>query len=452
MLIPFCWGLIVLVMLLIIVPFLRGKADLITLKNLFLLSIANYIGVAGLYAGYLPNVFRVLDYQRQDYENYILGAITFVATFLLSYGLIKFPRKMAGRTLRKWPPLTSGVLYSMLAASLVFAILGRYPPPIVGIAQMFMQLGNKAIVLSVALAFAAWFKNRKNVVGLAVFAGVLLFALLLAIIAGGGRRTLLGVAACGPICWYWFSLRYKHWFVNTALIGVAGALVFMFLLAYTQVRHFDRRGDKEERTFTTATQALGNMQASNIDLATLQSMLGQNAGQISLAAIHLYTGPMEPEPFHNVIYVGTNWIPRSLWPSKPLGLGYTLPKSAKARGTRATWGPGIVGHGFHEGGLHMLIFYGLVTGLLIRYFDELLVRQPQNPYLLACFSAMSGHVFGWCRGDIGTFTIQIIGAVLVMLLVMVVGRLAFGTGTVYPRTDGLAYTNANLSAFRLKRS
>ena len=137
-------------------------------------------------------------------------------------------------------------------------------------------------------------------------------------------------------------------------------------------------------------------------------------------------------------------MPRAIWPDKPRGLGYTLPKTAKARGTRATWGPGIVGHGFHEGGLHMLVFYAFLAAIALRYLDEMLVRQSTNPYLLAGFAAASGHIVGWTRGDIGTFTIQILTAFAVTFLLGWAGRLVFGTGVVYPRTDDPAFTNQNL--------
>jgi hypothetical protein len=120
-----------------------------------------------------------------------------------------------------------------------------------------------------------------------------------------------------------------------------------------------------------------------------------------------------------------------------MGLGYTLPKDSRAKGTRATWGPGIVGHGFHEGGLHMLVFYAVLCAAGMRFLDELLARQPGNPYLLGAFAAMSGHIIGWPRGDIATFSVQIIGCFLAAIVLNWLGRVVFGTGVVYPRTNKL---------------
>ncbi len=448
MLIPFCWGFIGILLLLIIVPFARGKSDLITSWNLFLLGSINYVGIAGLNAGYRPDYFRVLEYDRSDYVYFICGVIAFFVPLLLAYWLVKFPRKLAGRSLRKWPPASTGVLYFMLLMSLGFAFLGQYAPSIQGIAQIFSQLGNKAIVLALALAFAAWYGSRKNPVLIGTLAGVVVLTLLLAIVGGGGRRTMLGVLVTIPVCWYWFTLRYKSLLFNTVAIGVLTSVAFFFLVGYSQLRHFDRRGEMKERNFSSAAEVLTKLPGTTLDSKTLDTMLGQNAGQTSLAAIHLYTGEHDPEPFHSVLYVGSIWIPRAFWPDKPVGLGYSLPKTARAKGTRATWGPGIVGHGFHEGGLHMLVFYGTFVGLCLRYFDELLVRQSRNAYLLATFAAMAPHIFGWTRGDIGTFTIQIIGSLIALVIVNIVGRVLFGAGMVYPRTNGPEYVNTNLFALR----
>ncbi|MCO6043198.1 hypothetical protein NG895_04710 [Aeoliella sp. ICT_H6.2] len=450
-LIPGCWGLIIVLGLVVLVPFLRGTSDLVTAKNVFLLGGINYVGIAGLKAAYSPQIFRILEFERRDYQYFVAGAFTFFAAFLLAYAVIKLPRKLAGRTLRKWPAATPGVLYFMTLGAVTLSVLGFLAPNIQGLAQFLFQVGNKAIIIPVALVFAAWFQSKKNLILVATLAGVLLLSMMLSILSGGGRRTMLGVLMAIPICWYWFSLRYKNWLTNTVLLGAVFAVSFAVLLGYSAIRHFDRRGEMQERNVGNAMEALSKLPSLVFDTSGLDSMLGQNAAQTSLTAIHLYTTDHETEPFHSVIFVATNWIPRAFWPDKPLGLGYTLPKTARAKGTRATWGPGIVGHGYHEGGLHMLVFYGVVMALCLRYWDELLVRQPRNAYLLACFAAMSGHLFGWCRGDIGTFTMQIVGALVAMLLFCWAGRLIFGTGLVYPITSGPEYVNTNLFALRRRK-
>lgn len=436
-LIPFSWMFIGIVLLLIIIPYLRGRSDLLTAWNFFLLGSINFVGVAGLKAGYSSEEFRILKYTRQDYVYFMLGVVVFYVTLTLTYSQFKFPRRVAGRFLRKWPPSSISVLYFMLPFALLFAVASAFPPRIVGVAQIAVQVGNKAIVFAIVLAFVAWYRQWANPVLFITLLAVVLFTLVLAIKSGGGRRTFLGVIISIPICLYWLNLRYKKPLVTLAYTAAFSLLVFLLVGAYSHVRHFDRRGDFQERSVANSFRALKNIPSKLFEV-DVDPLMGQNAAQTSLAAIHLYTHDMDPAPFHTLVYVLVSPIPRQLWRDKPLGLGYTLPKDCHVRGTRATWGPGIVGHGFHEGGLHMLVFYGIICATALRFWDELLTRQRGNPYILAAFSAMSGHIVGWPRGDIGTFTLQIIACFMACVALMWTGRIIFGTGVVYPRTDHLS--------------
>jgi hypothetical protein len=438
LLIPFCWLFIGSLLLLIVVPYLLKRSDLMTSWNFFLLGSANFVGAAGLKAGYSSDKFRIFDYTQQDYLYFILGVVTFFVTLAASYYWIKLPRRLAGRFLRKWPPTNVSVLFFMLPLSLVLAVGSAFPPPIPGLGQIVMQIGGKAIVFSLVLAFVAWFGQRTNPLLLITLIGVFLFTFVLAIMSGGGRRTVLGLLIAIPICAYWLGLRYRNPWQTLALAGVFGVMTVAFIGAYSEIRHFDRRGDHKQRNLANSFEALRQIPSKLLE-ADVDPLLGQNAAQTSLAAIHLYTDGMKTQPFHSILFVLASPMPRVFWENKPVGLGYSLPKDCHVRGTRATWGPGIVGHGFHEGGLHMLVFYGIVCGMVLRYLDELLARQSDNPYLLGAFAAMTGHIVGWPRGDIGTFTIQIIACFLAGILLGFLGRLVFGTGTVYPRTDHLRF-------------
>ena len=67
----------------------------------------------------------------------------------------------------------------------------------------------------------------------------------------------------------------------------------------------------------------------------------------------------------------------------------------------------------------------------------MLQRQPGNPYLIGFFAASSGQIIGMPRGDIGTFMMQVIGAFLAMMVLNWIGRVCYGNGIVYARTDQL---------------
>jgi len=443
LLIPFAFSLIAVLLATILVPYILRRSDLLTAWNFFLLGSINFVGLASLKAAYESDTFRILAYERRDYELYIIGAITFFVALFGAYYLIKFPRKMAGRLFRKWPPVSMPVLYTMIALAMGSVVIAYLPFYISGVSQAISQLSNKGIIVAVALAFVAWFKERSNPVLLGILIGIFLLSAVLSIMAGGGRRSLLSVGVTIPICIYWTWVRYKSPWYNLVFFGTTAIVGILLLAAYTSIRHFDRRGEMKERSIANAFDALKELPTLMFS-SDVEGLAGQNATQTSLAAIHLYTNELPPKPFHSVIFVSTIAIPREFWEGKPMGLGYMLPKDARARGTRATWGPGIVGHGFHEGGLHMLIFYGLLAGCALRFLDEQLVRQPDNPYLLAMLSAMSGHLIGWTRGDIATFSIQIITCFLAVHLFSIFGRIAFGTGMTYPRTDDAYFVNQNM--------
>ncbi|QDS97528.1 hypothetical protein [Adhaeretor mobilis] len=444
LLILFSWILIAVLGLAILVPYIRRRSDLITAKNIFLLGSINFVGIAGLVSGYSSEKFKILEYERSDYMLFMCGAIVFFVTMFASYHLIKFPKRLAGKYFRKWPSASGTTLFVMLGIALLMGLVSAFPPNIVGISSSIVHIGNKGTSFAMALAFVAWYRQKKNPILIAGLLAVLLFSMLLAIRGGGGRRSFVAVLAAIPICLYWLSLRYRKPKLTLSVIAGIGVLGFLALSAYTVVRHFDRRGDKTERTFASSFEAI-KLIPSKLFNSDVDAMLGQNAVQVSLTAIHLYRDAYRPEPFHTVYFVLSNPIPRALWENKPVGLGYSLPKKTTAR-TRATWGPGIVGHGFHEGGLHMLVFYGLLVGVSLRFFDELLVRQAGNPYILGMLTAMSGHLIGWTRGDIGTFTLQIILSAIAGLLIAFVGRLITGTGLEYPRA------NWQLAAPRRRRS
>ena len=445
----FAYIFISALLLLIAVPYFRRKSDLLTSWNVFLLGSINFVGLAALKAGTASEEFKILEYTRSDYNHFMMGAVTFYGTLALAYHWLKLPRKAAGSLFRKWPPANMAVLYLMLGLTVAAALVSIFPPPIVGLAQITSQLGNKAIVFSVVLAFCAWYQQKGNPILIGILGGVILLAMIIAIKSGGGRRTLLGICMGIPIAYYWLRLRYTSPLRSSFVLGIAGFVVLLTVAAYSQVRHFDRQGEKQARTLATSIEALKLLPSKMLTPGKAsKSLVGQNAAQTSLAAIHLYTQELDPAPFHTIFYVVTMPMPRAYWPEKPVGLGYSLPKSSRVRGTKATWGPGIVGHGFHEGGKNgayfMLIFYAVVAALALRFIDELLVRQSNNPYLLGAFSASAGHIAGWSRGDIGTFTLQILYAFMAGYLLGLVGRLIFGNGIVYPRTSDSHYVNQNL--------
>jgi hypothetical protein len=251
-----------------------------------------------------------------------------------------------------------------------------------------------------------------------------------------GRRAFLSVAIVLPLCIYWLYLRYKP-VVNTAIPIVISAFgIIVILAAYSTIRH---RYNAEIVNVTgrtamqTAIESFRMLPAAIVQLRGVREVIGGDSMDASLVAINRYTKIEDPQPFFVVKYVILNPVPRAFWPDKPKALGETLPRDTGVwkRGY-VNWGPGIPGHGFHEGGYHMLVFYAAIFAFAMRYFDELLVRQPNNPYILGTLAAASGQVIAFTRGDIGLFSVMILGAVLASMVIKWVGWALVGHRLVYP--------------------
>jgi hypothetical protein len=244
---------------------------------------------------------------------------------------------------------------------------------------------------------------------------------------GSGRRTLLSVILAIPITYYWIRLRSLPSYGSIIKIMAFGFLGLLLVTAYSGLRHRDRKeGSDRDVTFALDSIALlpGRISnASNLTEMAQDQVLGQRAVEFSLLAKKTYYDSFKGVSyFQTLIDVLVAPVPRGLWPDKPEGLGKRLPIDVRAP-TRATWGPGIVGHGFHDGGYWVLALYGVMLGFGLRVLDEYLRNDPANPFLIGIFASISTHLIGWTRGDCATFTVQTISGIVGGILVAWVTRL-----------------------------
>ncbi|MBN2022631.1 MAG: hypothetical protein JW809_07535 [Pirellulales bacterium] len=434
------WLFILTMFLLIVVPYLRGRADLVTAWNMFLAGSALFVGYATI-AAVAPRTggfgaWGFTRYVAADYLRYCAGVVVFFATIIVVYYKARLPRRLAGRLFLKWPPNSAGVLYLMLPVCALPILAMFFAPNVHGLGPFLTSIGFPVIAFVVVFSFVAWYKHPINPVLLATFVVALMGMLILASIVFG-RRPFVGVLASIPIALYWLRWRYRRPLRVLVAVSLVSFAALCLVGAYLQVREFG-----VNLTLATVIERTKNIVA-RVFTPNLGSgsMLVQDTAACSLLTIHMYTHELSPKPFNAAYFVLVNPIPRAIWPGKPDSLGHTLPAdSAELYGLRGmdpslNLGPGIIGHGYHEGGLIMLVFYAILAGLALRFIDEILMRQPDNPYFLGFLAASSGHIVGWARGDIGNFSLNIIGAGIAMVVLCWMGRLAFGTGLVYPRTE-----------------
>lgn len=416
----------------VVVPYIRRRNDLMTPTNFFLGGALVFVGVSAIDSAVNPWVLvGIYDYTREDYRSYILMASAFFLAFYVAHRhLRRTAGTIANRMFVKWPPVRRDVLTFMIFMAVLFSFGVVFRPPIVGLAQIIFHVATKATAIAIVIAFLAWHRDRANPFWQMALLGCFVLAIVMGVMSGGGRRTILSAMVALPIAWYWVIGRNRIRPITVlAWLSVIGVSLFFVISAYSLVRRSgkaqgnDRDWEFSYRIITKFPERFGEIPWGQ--------MLGQRAVECSLAAGRRYRDEQYDNLFHSLKFLACAPIPRQLWNDprdKPEGLGRHLPRDIRAR-TRATWGPGIVGHGYYEGGIFVIIVYGLMAGLAFRVLDEIVYRNAQNPYVLGIFAAVSGNVIGWLRGDIATFTIQIISGVMAGLVLAYIGRFLYGSET-----------------------
>jgi hypothetical protein len=75
----------------------------------------------------------------------------------------------------------------------------------------------------------------------------------------------------------------------------------------------------------------------------------------------------------------------------------------------------------------MAAIYGLLVGGVFRIFDDILRRQPLNPWPIAMLAAMSPKIVAYSRGDIAVYTAELLGLVILFIVILKVAGLVFGS-------------------------
>jgi hypothetical protein len=422
---------------LIIIPYFLRKSHLFTWFNFFLAGSALFIGISGIGAA---QGYHFKPYPPDVYYKFFAGLFVFYAVFLASYAFLKLPRRMAGRNMLRWPEMSTPQLVFLAIVGTVILCLAMIPIPIPFFRQLsffvFLHVGPFAAIF----AIAAIHRNPSNPLVWVIIVVVFSISLLLSVsFGGGGRRIAMGTLMTVPIYFYWSWLRYKPILVQATILFASIAVAFMMLEAYDQVRHrrsIGTRGvEKGIESLKLATERFGPTD----DIF----QTAQPGVECALLAIRMYSGPdrhFDGQLFHAVRVVLVNPIPRELWENKPESLGHFMPIQGREKlglqgYDNVNWGLTLVGQGYHDGGLPVIIVYALFAAFGLRYFDEMLIRQSDNPFQLGLLAAASGHVTGWPRGGIDVMTLELIACVMSMWLLLILGRLFFGVGRVYPKTD-----------------
>jgi len=422
----------------IVLPWLRGTGDLICARNLFLVGTLHYFGLTVITLAGAGESEWIMPPGDGDLLRFVGGVILVIGSFLFFYHRWKWPaRRGAIQAAKPVPSTNAGTIYTVAILCTIYSIVAIIsPPPIPVVLQLMVVTAVSASVLAVTLCVWHWLRNRFDPIAILFVGGTALWCLFATLSSGTGRRDLLSLLLVFPIVFYWAHLRYRNITEATVKLATFAVIGLLILSVYSGVRHGVQRTTDAEGRFDRAVARLQGL-ASGIlgGERNWQALTGDNSAAVTFVCFNEFHREGSPEYFHSFRFILLNPIPREFIPDKPEGLGETLPRDLGVWKTgRVNWGPGIVGHAYHDGGLWMTVIYGFILGGLFRWFDELLRRHPENPYRLGIMAAMSPQLIALSRGDIGVFGVLALGSVAFGIVVVLLIKMTLG-GEPSPAPD-----------------
>jgi len=435
-LLPLGLAVIVISTLAIIIPVVRGKSDALTFWNIFHVSCITFIGIGCIEVVYGEFHWEQLQWfqpTKRDVQILVVGTILFYISVFTSYYLLAKPiRGVTGRFLNKWPPNSLALTLLMVALALIATIGTLATTNIFYLGNLMLNLSQKASVFAIVFTFCHWYQNKRQLPLLFLFLGLFIYLALFVMVTFVGRRLIMSIVIGPLVCMYWLKWRYSSPKTIFAGMVIAGLMTFSVALFYSSFRHSSAIWGKEgERSFANVLKAVEQTSVQGmVDYFTSQSLhyFSQYTQHYSLLTIHLIEArEIEVQPLNTLAFLATYPVPRGLWAGKPQALGGRIVTDVLRLSAQTNWGLGIVGHGWHEGGYAVIIFYGFLMVVVIRLMDDAMRRHPDNRFLIATFVAASPHVLAFTRGDTVTMSTEILEAFAFAWLVGTMGRFMFGT-------------------------
>ena len=446
------WVIILLLLFMVVVPYWRGKADLMTAWNFVLVGCALFIGVASLEAVDPPELLFErevsFDFPQNYYTATLIRSIFFLACLFGIYYVLPMGKRFASRRFVNSPPWSPLVYGSIL---ILCGGIGLISVVLAGTGagffqEAFLNLGQKAATFAIVFAFYAWYRDRLSLIALAILLAVLVLCAVYVMRISHGRRLLLCVAFAPIAVAYWTKWRYKSR-TRVLLIGGAGAaFVLLIGLWYQTFRFYDRGKHAQERTFANTVQAAKQVDVDSMleQVRDWKWRLSQGAFPYAMIVKRLVdSGQLDERPLNSIQFLLTYPIPRKYWDKKPYPLGASIVRDVLHLKYRTTWGLGVAGQAYYEGDWYALVVYAALIVLLVRLVDEPLKREPNNPFFIAVCASASLYLVAWPRGDLGVQTAEIVECFLFLVGLQFAG--AFFTSA---RKDAYAFDFGSMLAAR----
>jgi hypothetical protein len=430
--IAFCIG----IPLMIIISFLNGKHHLVTCRNTILAGCVPFVGLSSIGLATWERPYGL--YTWEDFQYFALMIVGFVIVFCVAYNVLSpgqaVLNSFSGRNINVNSRLTFAITIIAIGFSSLDFIMKRldYMP---FVTELLSALAPSFMAFASLFSIAGWRRNKNNPLAFGLFLAVISFSLVYSILgSGGGRRVLLSVLTSIPVYFYWSMVTNRVVFNRGALLFkslIVSIPLVLIILGYSNLRHHNSRSEQFEaadvnrsiESFTKIpSEILAIVRGERPGSIFLQ--IGQDAANASMlmgqaaregADENFSKSFAIPQPFHSMIFVVANPIPRSVWPDKPLSLGYMLPREIlNLRGI--TIGAGIVGHCIHEGGMLFIVFYGFLFAYMAKVVDVSLIRDSSNLFLLGFATAAFPNILMLVRGDQGLVIVIVIFSYIVFSL------------------------------------
>ncbi len=407
----------------IIVDDLRGKVELLTFRNLFLLGIVYFcaLGVARpMKLG--TNAPYYLSSPEETGRIAAIATTVLVIVFITAYdrapGVDRIVKLLPSSS--RAPSIGKLLILAFVMTAIGFAIrLVRIP--IVSSVADYAGWGSAAI----ACGIVGWIWAPRLYNPMVAVIGTVIVGLNALNVLNGafGRRTLLSIFL-GLMWGMYFShfrylpkRKYLPYLVPFALAG----LVFVGMYSSS------REAGNFTRTTTEQLQAMAT-QGDPIRGFTMLTE-GSDAGQLTLWIIENIPGNYEHRHLYTLKYYLYLPIPRAWWEEKPMPLSRLLPAMTNRRGVsheQLSLGPGFVGQAFAEGGWYALIIYAIVFAYIWRILQEWIYKNPRNLFVILPLGAALAQTFGVPRGEVSAFffaySVSVISTFMIMWMLAKVLR------------------------------
>ena len=406
-------ALSIVLVLIIRADAIAGRCQLVSIRNLFIGGLILFQTVSGsltLISGFTEIGAEVPSYLIPG-SLFCLVLTVFIVIFLSTYRRAEWVERFAIRRTRirvssKTRLVIAGLVLTGIGCALRFG--GERIPYV---AVLLPQIAAGCICGGAILIAIAWARSSWNI--------VVLLNLLVACGAGGaallvgafGRRELLGLMIA--VAWGLYQEKWCKMPV-TRLLPRATLALTVALAGFTVFSASRVSGENVDRSLAQQVQRFFEIDPKALEEMTIASLSGQFAGGISMWIIDERLNAGGYTPLHSFVYLATMPIPRDYWPDKPVGLGMIAVDEAGITGVSEghSWGPGLVGHLWHDIALFSTPLYAVLLAFAFRYMDSRTVWSTNDPIAVAMFGSALGQVIGMPRGDIGLFMFNLLSAFL----------------------------------------